>query len=212
MKKTFLLLISLAILGGVQAQTFNEWFRQKKTKIRYLVEQIAALKAYTGVVGKGYSVAQKGLSTISGIKRGDLQLHEDYFSSLRTVSPAVRNYWKREACGKLDLEILKSAARIRTTLQAGTVLTAAEMMQARKVLERMLDHRRDLMEQLLKVTSDGTTSLTDAERIGQIDVLYTDLNEFKSALLEYGGSLSLFIMQKTRELQDLQGAERLYQQ
>ena len=211
MKKTFLLFLTLAVFGVVQAQTFNEWFRQKKTKIRYLVEQIAALKAYTGVVEKGYSVARNGLTAISGIKRGDLQLHEDHFSSLRTVSPAVRSYWKLDACRKLDRDIGQSVARIRTAVQEAAILVAEEKKQVGKVLERMLDHRRDLLEQLAKVASDGSTSLTDAERIGQIDVLHSELSSLKEAALEYGSSLRVLILQKNRELRDLKGAERLHQ-
>lgn len=44
-----------------EAQTFDEWFRQKKTQKKYLVQQIAALKVYLGYLKEGYEIAQKGM-------------------------------------------------------------------------------------------------------------------------------------------------------
>lgn len=58
-----------------KVQTFHEWFRQKKTQKKYLIQQIAALKVYLGYVQKGYSIAQKGLTTVSNIKKGNFDLH-----------------------------------------------------------------------------------------------------------------------------------------
>ncbi len=66
------LLISLYLLGigiRVQAQNWNEWFRQKKTQIRYYVEQISALQVYIDLGQKGYGIYQDGLTVINDIKQ-----------------------------------------------------------------------------------------------------------------------------------------------
>src|SRR5690242_14181300 len=80
--------------GMVHAQTFEEWFKQKETQIKYLVEQIIALKAYGEVMVKGYDIANKGLTNISGIKAGDYQQHSNYFLSLWKVKSDIKNYAK----------------------------------------------------------------------------------------------------------------------
>jgi 3-phenylpropionate/cinnamic acid dioxygenase small subunit len=48
----------------INAQTFDEWFKQKETQIKYLVEQIGALKAYGEVVKRGYDIAHNGLTNV----------------------------------------------------------------------------------------------------------------------------------------------------
>src|ERR1700712_5588170 len=82
----------LLLLGlGAQAQTFAEWFDQKKTKEKYIVQQIAALEAYGSVLKTGYNVAHNGLGTIGSFNNGEFQLHSTYYANLKSVSPSVKN-------------------------------------------------------------------------------------------------------------------------
>ena len=74
-----------------RCQTFDEWFEQKKTQIKYLEQQIAALEAYAKVLEQGYQVAQSGTSVISAIKQGDFSMHQNYFNSLLTIRPTLQN-------------------------------------------------------------------------------------------------------------------------
>ena len=64
--------------GTVEAQTFSEWFRQKKTQKKYLLQQIAALQVYIGYAQKGYRIAKEGLTTIGGFTKGEFDLHSDF--------------------------------------------------------------------------------------------------------------------------------------
>src|SRR5690606_37042983 len=77
--------------SSAHAQTWDEWFQQKKTQKKYLIKQVAALQIYLGYVKKGYEIARQGLNLIGDIKDGDFSLHKDYFESLKAVNPAIRN-------------------------------------------------------------------------------------------------------------------------
>src|SRR3954471_3868317 len=102
-----LLLLSLLVISAVcHAQTWDEWFKQKKTQIRYLEEQIIALQVYKNDVEKGYRIVQGGLSAIHEIKNGDFNLHKDYFSSLKSVSTAILNNSETNTIVDLQLQIL----------------------------------------------------------------------------------------------------------
>lgn len=60
--KKLIAIITLTIFVTVcNAQTFAEWFKQKETQKKYLIQQIVAFQMYLGYVQKGYSIAQKGL-------------------------------------------------------------------------------------------------------------------------------------------------------
>ena len=74
------------------AQTFAEWFQQKKTQIKYMVQQIGGLQLYLGYLKKGYNIADKGWNTVKGLKNGELNLHQDYFNGLQTVNPEIKKY------------------------------------------------------------------------------------------------------------------------
>src|SRR3954471_4245804 len=92
MKKTYIILLFVAVVVQSNAQTFSEWFRQKKTQKKYLIEQIAALEVYAGYLEKGYSIMSEGLSQINSIKHGEFDLHESYFTSLKNINPHIKDY------------------------------------------------------------------------------------------------------------------------
>src|SRR5689334_11928426 len=97
MKKIVLLSGFIFLMLEGEAQTFAEWFKQKKTQIKYLVKQIEALQVYKDYLEKGYNIAREGCAVISHIRQADLTLHQEYFSSLRSVKPAIRNYSRIKA-------------------------------------------------------------------------------------------------------------------
>src|SRR4051794_9257133 len=103
-----LLLLSLLVISAVcQAQTWDEWFKQKKTQIKYLEEQIIALQVYKNDVEKGYKIVKGGLSVIHDIKNGDFHLHKDHFNSLKSVSTIIRDNSKTTGIIDLQLNILQ---------------------------------------------------------------------------------------------------------
>jgi len=81
-KIIFIGLMLFLSAGNIHAQTFSEWFRQKKTQKKYLLQQIAALQVYIGYAQKGYRIAKEGLTTIGGFTKGEFDLHSDFINSL----------------------------------------------------------------------------------------------------------------------------------
>src|SRR5258705_8026730 len=94
MKKCLLVLVFIGIGILTQAQTWAEWFSQKSTQKKYLIQQIAMLQVYIGYLQKGHNIAKNGLITIGNIKNGHFTLDKDFFASLRNVNPKVKQYVK----------------------------------------------------------------------------------------------------------------------
>jgi len=86
-----LLLITCLILVSYSAgaQTWNEWFKQKKTQKKYLLKQIAALKVYAGYLEKGYEIAGNGLNIIKNFTNREYNLHSSFIHSLELVNPNI---------------------------------------------------------------------------------------------------------------------------
>ena len=90
MKEMILLLCGIVIGRQLMAQTFSEWFRQNHTQLKYLAEQIAALKTYNGVLKKVYKVAWDGLNDIGSICEGDLGEHTQHFAELDRADAGIQ--------------------------------------------------------------------------------------------------------------------------
>jgi hypothetical protein len=91
MKRMLSVLMGVFIALNVQAQTWDEWFKQKQTGIKYLAEQVAALRMYGSTVKKGYDLVNGGLKDIGRLKKGDLQLHQEHLTTLFIAKPGLQN-------------------------------------------------------------------------------------------------------------------------
>ena len=84
-----LLLTSCACRPLAWSQVLGGLFDQQATELKYYQQQIAYLEIYIGYLEKGYKIAQAGLSEIAAIKKGEFHLHQEFFSALASVSPAI---------------------------------------------------------------------------------------------------------------------------
>ncbi len=108
--KNYLIILFVLSVSFCQGQTYDEWFRQKKTQKKYLLEQIAALQTYIGYAGKGYSIVTGGLSIIRNIKHGDFNLHNNFFNSISSVNPAIKKYSKVVSIIVMQISIAKQVS------------------------------------------------------------------------------------------------------
>src|SRR4051794_30947843 len=112
--------------------------QSKKTQKKYLLEQIAALKVYLGYLQKGYLITRKGLTTIGNIKQGDFNLHDDFFSSLKNVNPAIRKYSKVADIIAFQLEIVDRYKKTYKYVQSSGLYNRNEIDFIRKVFSRLI--------------------------------------------------------------------------
>src|SRR5688572_10130411 len=108
MKKMISMLLVMAIITKANAQTWEEWTQQKRTQIKYLVQQIAGFQTYLGYVKQGYVIACKGITTVQNIKHGEWNLHKDFFGSLKIVNPVIKNSAKVGDIIAMQVGLVKS--------------------------------------------------------------------------------------------------------
>lgn len=180
-----LVMTGIIVLMGCQcvwAQTLEEWFNQKKTQKKYLIEQIAALKVYGGYLKKGYGIAKDGLNLISDIKNGDLDLHRDYFNSLKDVKPVIKKYPMVKDIMVLQEAIFKMVHNSKRELQLGNILTKEEMEYMNRVFDRLLEDCGQTTDELEMVVTPGSLEMTDDERIDRIGTIYSvSLQQYRFA-------------------------------
>lgn len=194
-------MIVLFMHQGIQAQA-----KQRKE----LLLQIAALQVYIDYARKGYSVVSKGLNFIGDAKRGEVNLHGDYFTSLLKINPKVRNYYKAAEILSMQFKIMKIYKRTYAELKGNDLLHGSELDYIERSFERLLGNCNDTLDQLLVVTTDSKLELKDDQRIERIDALHKMMLEDYNFCLSFSNEAKLLSLSKTREKGDVRNAGAIY--
>lgn len=210
MKKLLILFLFGMLATTMQAQTFAEWFRQKKTQKEYLIQQIAALQMYIGYAQKGYSITQEGLNTIGNFKRGEFNLHADYFNSLKSVNPKIKQYAKVADIMAMQVTIIQGYSKTRRQVRKSGVFNGEELDYIMRVLGRLLDDCENTLNELIAVTSDGNPERKDDERLERIDILYQDMMDKYNFSRSFNNETMVLAASRIKENNDVQTSRALY--
>jgi hypothetical protein len=206
-KKTALLCFLLCDFGFqlVKAQTFAEWFSQKKTQLKYLTQQIAALEQYGSFVKQGYAISQHGLGGIGNWVAGEFDLHNGYYNSLRTVNPYIRNNPKANSIVQMAQQIPGQFDQLsRLALTANTRTYIASVKNS-----ILADVDKDLAE--LQTVLGGQVAMSDDERLKRLDAIYAKVLDKLVFSRSFCSQVRILVNQRSLELQDIQTQQRIYE-
>ena len=188
-------------------QTFAEWFSQKKTQIKYLTQQIAALEQYGNYIKQGYEISQNGLGNIGGYIKGEFGLHSSYYSALKIVNPEVKSNSKSDSITRYAAQI----PMLFDHLNNINGLDNDSRQYIAQVKAKVLDEcNKDLSELQLVITS-GQVQMTDDERIKRLDEIYAGMKDKYAFTQSFCNQVRMLLLQRNRELQDIQSLWRYYE-
>lgn len=208
MKKIiFLAGLFMAVQYAVQAQTFDEWFRQKSTQKKYLLHQIAALQVYINYAQTGYQIAGKGVNTIHSIKNGDFNLHRDFFQSLKTVSPFISKYKKVAAIVAYQVVIIKQVKATLAGIEKTGQFTPSEVVYSKNVLNYLLAECIKTADNLIAVITSGNLEMKDNERLRRVNELYTDMQGKYEFCSTFRKEVQMLSMQRLGEQMEVNNSK-----
>ncbi len=210
MKYLSLIVILLSMSPGARAQTSDEWFNQKQTQIKYLIEQIAALQLYTGYLKKGYNIVRNGSKAIGKIKKGDINLHSDYFNSLKNVNSSIRKYSKIPRIIEAQLQLLSIYHKSMKNITKSASLTGNEINYCSEVFSNLINQSGDIIDLLAMVTTSGQVEMQDDERIKKIDELYLDMQDKLAFAQKFSKENELLILQRREEKLDIEAMQSIH--
>lgn len=208
MKVTLIIVFILVTLGS-QCQTYEEWFRQKKTQEKYLLQQIAAFKTFTNYAQKGFSIANNGLRTIKNIKNGDFNLHNDFFKSKSHVNPRILRYTKVAEIIAIQILITKQSRNTIKNCRSAKQLTEAELNYLQQVFNNLLDECLKNLQQLIQLISDGEFEMKDDERLKRIDRLYGDMKDKQMFVQVFGNGAKAISVQRLNDQHNIEIERKL---
>ncbi|HEX5170836.1 MAG TPA: hypothetical protein VFW11_16795 [Cyclobacteriaceae bacterium] len=201
MKKLLLVIGVLFFLsaGSAQAQTWSEWFRQKKTQKKYLVKQIALLKLYGGYLKEGYDIVGWGLTTIHDIRSGEFSLHRDFFGSLKNVNPRIANSAKVVDIIALQAYIVRDIRNVNNFCKTNEQFTPEEIQYVASVHDNILLLVDASISGLLMVIRNNETEMRDDERLLRLDMLYDDMQDKYAFVRSFASDVRLIAGERERE-------------
>jgi hypothetical protein len=203
---SFIFLSLLLAPYPVQSQTWDEIFKQKETQKKYLLEQIASLKIYAGYLKKGYDIAGTGLQTIKDFSNGEFNLHRSFISSLKKVSPAIRNNVKVAEIIAFQIEIKNAFKDIRS----GDYLSPSCKDYIQSVRENIMKECSKDLEELLLVVTSGRIEMTDDERMKRLDKIYESMLDKSAFTQSFCNEVNLLILQKVNEKRSVNQIKNSY--
>lgn len=201
-----LTLMVLLSYPDVRAQTFGEFFNQKKTQKRYLLEQIAALQVYLEYAKKGYELVGSGLQTVRDIKNGEFSLHNLFISSLKKVSPFVRNNAKVAEIVACQLGVMRAF-----DIRDKDLLPVSSQLYMLQVKGHLLDECFKDLEELLLVVTAGKVEMSDAQRLERLDKVYRSMSNKYAFARDFSAQVKLLISGKINEQESINYLKKLYE-
>jgi hypothetical protein len=198
MKKILIVLLLTAVQGHAQ-----------KPKHKRLIEQIAALQVYIGYAQQGYSIANKGLTTVRNIKNGDFNLHRDFISSFKKVNPKIKGYAKVADIIALQLRIILSIKECLKGVKEARQFSIAEIDHCSTVFQNVLNASLENIDQLFEIISDGELQMKDDERLKRIDALYTDMQDKYAFSSSFSEEMAVLTVQRMHQRADIELSKKL---
>jgi hypothetical protein len=199
----------LFVMQSAYSQTWNEWFRQKKTQKKYLIQQIAALKVYLKYLKKGYGIAKKGMQVVGDIKEGNFNSHKEYFGSLKEVNEVISGSGKVSSTLYFEAAIIDMLKKIRNDADESTALTSEEKQYVHTVCDNLLKLSDEAVSDLQDLLTDSHLEMKDDERITRLAKMNGEARERFSYTRRLFNSNRLLIMQREKERKEVDNGEEL---
>lgn len=204
MKKIILLPVIAALLfSELNAQGLNELLNQKSTQKKYLLQQIAALQVYIGYAKKGCNIVSSSINTIKNIKKGELNLHNTFFNSLKSINPKISRYVKVADIITYLVRIIKLTKQTMKSIGEANQFTPEEVEYCKKVFEALLDDCIESIDELLAVITPDKLAMKDNERIVRIDKLYLDIQDKFTFCNVMSEDISVLALQRMNEQMEI---------
>ena len=199
------LFINVAACTISKAQSWDEWFRQKKTQIDYLTKQIAELRVYSSYLKQGYTISENGLGTIRDWTNSESILHSDYYNSLKTVSPELRNNPEAKAIIAYATAISDSFTQLDFKGLSDESKSYINRVKSRVLAECDAD-----ISELQLVMTSNRAEMTDDERIKRLNKVYEAIKDKYQFTCSFTSQLNVLQRQKSQDEQNIQTLKKYY--
>jgi hypothetical protein len=200
----------LLCVAQSQAQTFDEWFEQNKTRKKYQKQQIGELQVYLEALEKGYAIVESGLNTIGGIKSGEFDLHNSFYTSLRMVSPVVSGMGEVADVVALQAATVERFSSALARYRASNGLRSDEVTYLVALYGEIINEGLADVTLLGEVLTDNTLEMSDDDRMLNVLTVDSRARQRYRATVEVTDAADAVVVQRTARSLDAGVVSQLY--
>lgn len=179
--------------------------------ITTMTEQLAKLELYLQEAKQGYSIVQKGLTTISDIKKGDFDLHSLFFSSLKDVNPAIKNWGKVADIVAMQIQLLFGCKSSLQQITSSGNFTTSDLGYLSAIYANLTSLTGEDIDELTSLISDGNWQMTDDDRMSRIDHLFNEVSDKYNFLRNFSSRVMTESKLRTQEKTSIQNLQKIIQ-
>ncbi|WP_439698890.1 hypothetical protein ACFGVS_12565 [Mucilaginibacter sp. AW1-7] len=203
---TVMTVAASALATTVRAQTFAEWFQQKSTQKKYLLQQIAALQVYAAYYKAGNNIAHNGLGSITGSLKSENGLHTTYYNNLNNVSPVVKNNKQVNDIVQWQNDILTRM----NTLDKTANLNNGEKKYIIQVKAALFKDCDEQITELQNVVTDNKLKMSDEERLKHIGVIHSAMQNNYRFASAFADQVKVYAVQRSQENYNVISEKKIY--
>jgi hypothetical protein len=189
-----------------KAQSFDEWFAQGKTQVKYLMQQIAALSTCESSLKQGYHIVSGELSSIKNFSGSEYSLHQGYYNSLSQVNPLVKNSTDMTAIQSEQQSIISQFNAINNL----SGLSAAEQAYIQNVAQNLMSECNKDLEELQAVLTPGKLVMSDDERIKRINKVTASIKDKYVFSCSFCTKVRVLAVQRVNDSNSTSTLQKLY--
>lgn len=201
MKKCVLLLVVVCCCLHINAQ---------QQGLKLLIQRIALLQIYLGYLKKGYELVEGGINTIKGITNAELNLHTDYFNSLKSVNPKVKKYKRVAEIIAIQVSIIAEYKKALGFAENCSAFAPSEIDYIYKVYSNLISEAAKEIDLLMMVITSEKLEMKDDERLGWIDRLYESIRDKSSFLQQFNNEMRLLAKNREKAQNEIKSLRNTY--
>lgn len=174
------------------------------------IEKLTQLKGILSDMETGYQIYNQGYGTISGLAKGNFDLHNVYLTGLLAVSPSVRNYSRVAEIILQQASLVAEYKRANSAFKQSGSFSVSELNYMRKVYTRLVNQSLDDLDELHTILSGSKLRMSDAERIQGIDRIYASSTDQLQCLRAFNRQGIILSLQRAKDNNDIQTLQKLY--
>jgi hypothetical protein len=174
------------------------------------IQKLSQLKAILKDLRDGYTVLDAGYSAIRDISKGNFNLHKAYLDGLLAVSPAVKNYKRVADIIAMQVSLVERYKQAWGLFKQDSHFRPDELSLLSTVYGNLLAASVKDLTTLAGIVTDGAIRASDAERLKQIDEVYSGMVQRSAFIDEVNGSTEMLSIQRATDANDLDITKKLY--
>ncbi|MFD0749150.1 TerB family tellurite resistance protein [Mucilaginibacter calamicampi] len=174
------------------------------------IEKLTQFKAILSDMKTGYQIYQQGYGAISGISKGNFDLHNVFLSGLLAVSPTVRNYARVADIISQQARLVSEYKRNYHNFRQSGSFSVDELAYMSNVYSKLINQSLNDLDELATILTAGQLRMSDAERLQSIDRLYAGSSDQLNFLRKFNRQGILLSLQRTKDVNDIQTLKNLY--